>query len=169
MKKAAVLLAVLILLSALTGCSAEIKNDTPEALIQNYLNAVKDKDYEAIWNMIPSKIQDYAIDRNIIADKEDGLDYIYYAVNDYYWLVSLDLPSRDHYSFEIIEVYTEDKHNIQQYLTNNGIKLVVEEAQFVECSITAGDIQQDASFFLIKSGDFWYMASVVGDDEIFVY
>lgn len=170
MKKLCAFLAVLLLLSALAGCGGQSKNDTPEALIQNYLTAVQNKDFEAIWDMIPGKIQDYAKEENIIKDKKDGLDYIYYAVNDYYWLVELDLPARKNFTLEILGTQEEDKQSVQKYLANKGVRLVVEEALGVLCRITAdGEVTQEASFFLIKTGDGWYLTSVVGDDEIFEY
>ncbi len=170
MKKQCSILAVLMLLSVLGGCGSLSKNDTPEALIQNYLTAVKDRDFEAIWDMIPEKIRDYAIEKEIIKDKKDGLDYIYYAVNDYYWLVKLDLPARKEFDLEILGTQEEDKQSVQKYLANKGIRLVVEEALGIGCLITVdGKVTQEASFFLIKSGDTWYLTSVVGDDEIFEY
>ena len=169
MKRTLCFVMAAVVLCLLAGCSAAPDRDNPEALIEYYLTAVQKKDYGAIWDMIPVKIQDYAIEKKIIADKEDGLDYIYYAVNDYYWLVALELPKCDGFSVEILGTQTEDHQRVQQYLANKGIRLVVEDALGVACAVTAGGKTQEASFFLIQTGGAWYLTSVVGDDEVFEY
>ena len=164
-----VILSVAILLS-LAGCGGA-KNASPEDLIQNFLTAVKEKDYEAIWNMVPEEVQDYAVKEGIIQDKADGLRFIAFAVNDYYWLEDLDLPSCSSFSFRVLENHTheEDVEEIREWLNEYGIKLSVNDCVFMRIEVTADGRSEETWMFLVKSGSEWYMLSVVGDDEIFEY
>ena len=171
MKKMRKTVLVILILAAfaLSGCGAEAKNPDPQALIGNYLTAVQNNDYEAIWSMVPEKIREYAIEQGIIEDKEDGLDYICFAVYDYYWLDAIDLPACESFAFEITEEYEEDASSLQKYLAKHKIRLDVEEARWVGCTVTAEERTQECSFYLIKTAGEWGMVSVVGDDELFEY
>lgn len=162
---------ILMLVLLLPGCASKEKSyDTPEELIQDYLKAVQNEDYEKIWSLIPKQIQEYAIDQEIISNKEDGLEYIEYAVNDYHWLVEVDLPEQNKFTFEITKSGEEDAKRVQNYLKHEGIKIVVKEAAYdvVLIKLDNGD-EIEAAFFMIKTNDSWYLTSVVGDDEIFEY
>ena len=55
------------------------KNDTPEKLAASYVAAIANKDYEAIWNMMPEAIQTHALEK-YVNTKEEALNYIKYSV-----------------------------------------------------------------------------------------
>ena len=183
------ILAILIMMSVcgsmvITASAGEGKEErqptdpqhsSQEELILDYLDAVQDKNYEAIWDMIPIQIQEYAVEQGIVKDREDGIDFVYFGVNDYYWLRELDLPSHEEYSIEILEQHDSDKNDddalrIQRGLSNLGIQMVIEGISYWKVSIAADhDTIVDASFFMIKTRDQWYLTSVVGDDELVEY
>ena len=105
MKRILALSLAVITLLALCACGSTPASDgynTPEELVEAYLNAVIDKNYEVIWNMLPKEVQDYAIDTGIIKDKEDGLKRIEYAISVCNWLVDLNLSNKESFDFEIL-------------------------------------------------------------------
>lgn len=161
--------ALALVMLLLAGCGAGEKNDTPEALVQNYLHAVQARDYEAIWEMIPDGIRRFAMNEGIIANKEDGLDYICRAVYDYYWLAELDLASHESFSVEITQKAEEDTDFLNRALGKAGVRLSADEALFVKCAVTAGETVQEGGIFMIRSSGAWHLISVVGDDEFFEY
>ena len=141
MKRIALILALLLVLSCLMGCGSA-KNKTPEDLIDHFLTAVQEQDYEAIWGMIPKEIQNYAIDKGFIQNKADGLRYIAFAVNDYYWLESLNLPSRRNVSFRILECHEENAAEVQAYLMEDGVRLTVDDCVFIKLEVTADGVTE---------------------------
>ena len=64
----------------------------------------------------------------------------------------------------------DDALRIQRGLSNLGIQMVIEGISYGKVSIAADhDTIVDASFFMIKTRDQWYLTSVVGDDELVEY
>ena len=167
MKKFLSLVMLILVLSTLFGCGGQ--GSSPEALIDHYLAAVQEKDYEAIWDMLPEPIQEYAIEEGIVDDKDEALDYIAFALNDYYWLAALDLPSRSEFTVTIDSSEEDDGKELQSYMKSCGVKMAVDATYYAECTITADEAEEDGSFYLIKYRGDWYLASVVGDDEFFEY
>ena len=177
----AISLAVITLL-ALCACGSTSAPDgynTPEELVEAYLNAVIDKNYEVIWNMLPKEVQDYAIDTGIIKDKEDGLKRIEYAVSVCDWLVDLNLSSKESFDFEIlynqtdlfpfydeldVETHKEWQDNIYD---EYGLRIVLDGIGLVEVDIQAGDTYGWWECALIKCDGKWYLTSITGDDIIF--
>lgn len=168
MKKILMLLVAVIMLSTICSCGSN-KDTEIEELLGDYITAVRTNDHEAIWNMLPLQIQDYAIENGIVENKEGALDYIAFALTDYYMFEELALPSRDKVSFNITKIFKEDISEAQAHLDENGVLMTVEDACFVEFVITADNEEDDADFYLIKSNDKWYLTSVIGDDELFKY
>jgi len=173
MKKVfACLLAALVLL---TGCGKEKEAEkyrygTMKELAESFLTAVAREDYAAIWDMLPEAIQEWAIEEEIIRDEADGLSYIRYALEDYYWLKEADLPNCESYAVGAIETGEEDANGVWKYLRDEGVQMGVDEAGGCRFTIEKPDGQQvEGSLFAIRTGDRWYLTSVAGDDEIFEY
>lgn len=183
MKRVISFILATLMLFVLCACKREAETgpagyETPEALVDAYLHAVATKDYSAIWDMIPPAIQDYAIQAGIIKDREDGLDYIKFAVNDYHWLFDANLPAQESYSYEIgdmVESTREEMKDAQDAFNNEykptSNRLVLEGAVYIKSiTITLDDGSTvDGSFWTIKTDGQWYITSVVGDDESFEY
>lgn len=145
--------------------------DTPEALIGSYLKAVQEREYEVIWNMIPVQIQNYAIANGIIRDKQDGLDFIRFALNDYSVIAEMDLPSRQNIQFwsAVVDI-AEDVAVLRAFFKENRVYIVPQELLVMKIAIEADGIQ--SVFYmegLIRIDDGWYLVSVVGEDELFGY
>lgn len=85
-------------------------------------------------------------------------------------MVEANLPEQNKFTFEIIKSGEEDAKRVQEYLKQEGIKIIVTEAAYdvVLIQFDNGD-EIEADFFMIKTNDSWYLISVVGDDEIFEY
>ena len=172
MKKILSILMIIILSISASGCSVLSGKgaDSPEELVENYLAAVADEDYEAIWDMLPKQIQNYALKNRMIINKEQGLNYIAYAVNDYYWLRQMNLPYRDDYKLDIEEINELDIDEGKEYLDSVGLNILITEAVSVYFTVEVDDYYEyDADIYAIKSGGKWYLLSVAGDDEVFVY
>ncbi len=153
--------------------------NTPEELVEAYLNAVIDKNYEVIWNMLPKEVQDYAIDTGIIKDKEDGLKRIEYAISVCDWLVDLNLANKESFDFEILynqndmfsfydELDAETQKRAQDNLYDEyGLRIVLDGGGFGIVDIQTDDTYEswDCEFF--KCDGKWYLFSITGDDTIF--
>ena len=170
--------ALICVILAFSGCAASgsvIKTSsrqTEEDLLQAFLDAEHDKNYEAVWDLIPKQIQEYGIDAEIVKDREDGIYFAYYGANDYYWLRELDLPSHETFTFEVKDKHesdAEEAERIQKGLANEGVRIVIEAVSYLEIAVTADDTTVDAGIFMIKTGGEWYLTSVVGDDEMVKY
>ena len=144
-------------------------SETPSDLIRDYFQALHDKEYEKIWDMLPEKIREYAYEQGIAEDAEDGADYTAICTNEYYWLKELDLPSRDTFSFDITEEYEEDGRNTERYLLREGINIELDGDAYLEVTVTADDVQTSGSFYLAKADGQWYLLSVVGNDTLVGY
>lgn len=169
------LLCVVSVLSVfLTGCTRSKVNKTPEGLINAYIDAVQKEDYETIWSLVLPYSREQAIREGIIKDKQDGLWYIQYAVNDYYWLVEADLPSRKSYTLSMNRVEDvslaggNDKKAYAEVSRMIGETLKAVEDWQVEITTDDGDVIC-GSLFLFETESGWYLISVVGDDEFFKY
>ena len=148
----------------------DYRYDTAEELIGSFLNAVKNQDYEEIWSMIPEEICDYAVQKEIIADREDGLNYIEHAVNDYYWVADADMTNREEFSLVIDESFQENAEGLEDYLEQRGLELSADEAVSIAFTIcTEGMHNVSGSMYAFRRENRWYMISVVGDDEMFKY
>ena len=177
----AISLAVITLL-ALCACGSTSAPDgynTPEELVEAYLNAVIDKNYEVIWNMLPKEVQDYAIDTGIIKDKEDGLKRIEYAVSVCDWLVDLNLSSKESFDFEILynqtdlfpfydELDVETQKEWQDNIYDEyGLRIVLDGGGYGFVEIETDDTYEYWYCSFFKCGGKWYLLSITGDDTIF--
>ena len=166
MKKYVALFLAMTMMFALCACGSAVNNKTPEKLIESYLTAVKDRDYEAIWNMLPKEIQDYAIREDYINNKDEGVNYIRRAIKEDLVFASLDLPSCKTFSFRIVERYPGDEYS-QEYCDEEGVRLTIDGDEFIKAVITADGKEQEAWFWVIKVKNAWYLTSATGNDTIF--
>jgi len=161
---------LLALLVCLCACGAA-KPQTPEVLIGSYLTAVAKEDYEAVLGMLPEEIVTYGMEY-LEGGKQDVLDYIEYALNDYYWLVKADLPRHPDFTWQTTDCYEysqEEIDRLRKNLEREGWRLPLRGVAEAEAEINTGSETVKGSFYMIELGDGWYLISVAGDDEVFKY
>ena len=164
--------AFLIFLCLLTDCSPQAARGakTTQELAERYLAAIMNEKYEDVLPLLPEEIIEYGM-KYLEGDREDVVDFVKYAASDYYWLAQL--PTHVSYTFEMTE-----EHELPAGLKNkesvlfeeDGVRLYIQEFAGIELTIQAGQEEPfSGSLFALKIDGRWYLMSVAGDDELFVY
>ena len=170
MKKAFFAL-LLCLLLILTACGAPASGaKTTKELAERYLAAIMNEDYEAVLPLLPEEVVEYGMNY-LEGKREDVVEFVRYAAYDYHWLKQL--PTHVDYTFEMT-VETElpaalsTKESI--LFEEDGVRLYVQEFAGIDLTIHAGQAEPfEGSLFALKIDGRWYLLSVAGDDELFVY
>ena len=162
---------LLCLLLALTACTASPSGaKTTQELAERYLAAIMNENYEAVLPLLPEEIIEYGM-KYLDGDREDVVDFVKYAAYDYYWLS--ELPTHVDYTFEMTEerelpAALGNKESV--LFEEDGVKLYIQEFAGIELTIHAGQAEPfSGSLFALKIDGHWYLMSVAGDDELFVY
>ena len=169
MRKIAFFLLAALLLSA---CSMQPVSGakTPEELTEKYLAAIMNEKYEAVLNLLPAEIIEYG-KSYLEGDIEDVVDFVRYAAYDYYWLAQLS--THKSYTYEISAIGSEFPESAKKesvLLEEDGVCLYAQDIAGIELTVTAADEEPvEGSLFILKIEGRWYLMSVAGDDEIFVY
>ena len=164
-------LLLLCALLALTACGGSAGGaKTTRELAERYLAALVKEDYAAVLDLLPGEVIEYGM-KYLDGGREDVIEFIRYAAYDYSWLKKL--PAHAEYTFEMTEsdvgVMPESVKG-SFLLEEDGVKLYVQEATVINLLIDAGQEEPiSGSLFALKIENRWYLLSVAGDDELFVY
>jgi len=164
-------LLLLLCLCLMTACAAGGKGAaTTEELAKRYLDAIIKEDFEAVLALLPDEVIEYGM-KHLNGDRKAVVEFVKYAAYDYHWLAKL--PSNVEYTFEMTE---ESAHmpglgNKESVLMEeDGVRLYVQDAVGIELLIDVGAEEPvSGSLFALKIENRWYLISVLGDDELFVY
>lgn len=185
MKKISFIVAVILLISILAGCGSS--NNAVEKFARNYLDKSVNLDFEGIWNMLPTQIQDYAVREGIVKNKSDAINYIREhtsllnyitriatSYNEERFTVELVIDSID-----ILPLDNDDARLLQVRLENEDINLKISSVYNAFCKyhINIGKINdssynnniedEEMELLIIKSSGKLYLISTLGKDWIF--
>lgn len=130
--------------------------------------------YEDVLPLLPEEVIEYGMEY-LDGDRGDVVDFIRYAAYDYHWLASL--PTHTDYSYEITEIASalpeqtrEQMKKDSLLVEENGVRLFVQDMVGMQLSIDVGEEEPvEGSLFIVQIDGRWYLLSVAGDDELFVY
>lgn len=163
---AACLLAVTAL--TLTACGSS-GAETCGQLVDRYLDAVAQEDYEAVCGLLPEQVVKYG-EQELEGNRQDVLEFIAYGVSDYSWLTEADLPAHPDFTYRVTGTQQEETEGVRAYFEKRDLRLDIQEAASLAVEIDTGEGEPiSASFFMIRLKDGWYLTSVTGDDELFFY
>lgn len=162
---------LLCLLLSLTACGSPASGaKTTKELAERYLAAIMNEDYEAVLPLLPDEVIEYGM-KYLEGDRKDVIEFVKYAAYDYHWLKQL--PAHVDYTFEMteeLEMPAAAGNKESFLLEEDGVRLYVQEFAGIKLTIHAGqDEPFSGSLFACKIDNRWYLLSVAGDDELFVY
>ena len=164
----------LFLILSLTACAAPQRGaGSMEELTEKFLAALAKKDYEAVVNLLPEEIVEYGKEY-LEGDYEDVIAFAKYAAHDYYWLAKMNLPAHPDYKYEITAMGSdlpESAKGGSTLMEEDGVVLYVQDMGGVQMTVDIGEEEPvEGSLFILQLDDGrYYLISVAGDDEIFVY
>ena len=170
---AALALVMALLMAACSSAPSLGAKDLTE-LTDKFLKALAAKDYEAVVNLLPKEVAEYG-EKYLEGAREDVVAFAKYAAHDYYWLAEMNLPAHPDYTYEITEMGSEipekAKGGGSVLMEEDGVVLYVQAMGGVALTVDIGEEEPvEGSLFALQLDDGrWYLISVAGDDEIFIY
>lgn len=171
------ILSAALLLALCCGCGGKDDGgeravyDTPEALGAAYLTAVKDRDYQAIRDMLPEEFWDYALESGMVRDENEILAFIQYELGDSYMPDGVNAFSLENFRIDGPEAETwtdAELQNVREYIKDETDRYVqVNDVCMLQATLVMADGSTESlELAMIKGAGGWYMTSVTGDDDI---